>query len=111
MPDLADVQPYENATNPFVKKGYGRVYVQREEDIKTVLQVMARLDDYEYTGYYPKGLVAVFTGEVGLIYTHKFELCMDALTAACWNLGIPIWCISQRNDWFRAAPFKRSDDA
>jgi hypothetical protein len=85
--------------NPFVKKGFGRIYVTKAEDIKFVEKTIKQLDSFEWE-YYPKGLTQVFEGKVELIFTHKFEIDMDALTEVCWQRGVWIWCISQRDeDW------------
>ncbi len=94
------------AFSPFVKKGYGRIYVAMASDVLKVTEVLKEVDLDEYEGYYPKGedsLVTFFHGKVELIYTYKYEACMDAITLACWKEGIWVWCISQASKVFRAA--------
>lgn len=85
--------------NQFIKKGYGRIFVADPEKIDAVKLAMMETDSSEYEGYYPEGLIVPFTGNgQDLIYTHKFEMDIDALTQLCWNRGIWIWCVSQYNN-------------
>ena len=85
------------------RKGYGRIYVLDPSKVQRVEEVGEELDPYEWGPHYKiKGMVAPWpeSGEVELLYTHKFEPDLDALTAACWREGIAIWCISQRGEFF-----------
>ncbi len=77
------------------KKGYGRIYVADETKVQAVLDAIKEIDSYEFDGYYIKDLVAPYKGEVELLYTHKFEIDIDLLTALCWKRGIWIWVISK----------------
>ena len=97
-------------TNHFTKKAYGRIYVMplpshsqvelgQGSLLERVEKIVRGVDEYEW-GYYAKGLVALFNGKVELIYTHKFEPCMDTITLRCWREGISVWCISQRGEFF-----------
>ncbi len=87
--------------NPFIKKGYGRVFVTDESHIEKVKEAMKEVDAYEFIGYFPQDLVTLFAGNgQDLIYTHKFEMDIDKLTELCWTRGIWIWCVSQHNDPF-----------
>jgi len=85
--------------NPFYQKSYGRIYVLDPTKVGRVLEIIKGVDEFEW-GYYIEGLVAPWTGKVELIYTHKFEACMDTITLRCWNECIAVWCISQRDEFF-----------
>jgi len=95
--------------NTFIKKGYGRIYVMalpgQEANVTRVEQIVADLDAFEWS-YYVKGLITAWDGKVKLIYSHKFEPCIDAITFACWQEGIAVWCISQHNEFFGELPEK-----
>lgn len=85
--------------NNFIKKAYGRIYVMDPTKVNRVLKIIEEADEFEW-GYYIKGLVAPWEGKVDLIYTFKFEPCIDLITLRCWREGIAIWCISQREEHF-----------
>jgi hypothetical protein len=91
--------------NPFVKKGYGRIYVMDRSKIKRVAEIVKEVDPDEFECYFPRAgdpLIVSWPedGVVRLIYTYKYEACMDAITARCWREGIAVWCISQRDESF-----------
>lgn len=86
--------------NQMVKKGYGRIYVLDPTKVTRVMEIGRELDRDEWDNYYAQGVVAPWEGKVDLIYTHKFEPCMDALTLECWREKIAVWCISQRDEFF-----------
>ena len=78
--------------NTMTRKGYGRIYVQKDDAILAVEGILRDLDEYEFDGYYPKGLVAHFSKYPEVIYLYKFDdICMNQLTAICWKKGIAIW--------------------
>jgi len=81
-------------------KGFGRIYVDKPENIKKVEQIIKELDEYEFE-YMPVGIVAHFSEYPSVKYTHKFDdMDMDKLTATCWNNGIHIWVFdSGRNEY------------
>jgi len=73
------------------RKGYGRIYVTKPEDVEKVAAIVKELDEFEH-GYLPANLIAPFSEFPRLTYTHKFDgLCMNRLTSACWTKGIYIW--------------------
>lgn len=39
----------------FPRKGYGRIFVEKEEDVKKVEEIMRKLDPDEFGWYYPTG--------------------------------------------------------
>jgi hypothetical protein len=95
--------------NPFVKKGYGRIYVMDPARVKQVAEIVREVDPDEFECYYPQGkrpLIAAWTGTVELVYTFKYEACMDTITARCWRAGIAVWCISQRDEAFTEGPYE-----
>lgn len=80
-------------------KTYGRIFVQKEEDIKVVLDVIAEFFAYE-VNYLGKDVIAVWKGYklieyegrvskyVELVYTHKFEPDLETLIAECMGRGV-----------------------
>jgi hypothetical protein len=87
--------------NCFIQKGFGRIFVRRQEDIDSVVNAIRAIDAFE-ADYLRNDLIAVLspTGTPKLLYTHKFEIDIDALTLYCWQRGICIWCVSQRGEVF-----------
>jgi hypothetical protein len=84
----------------FTRKGYGRIYVEKEEDIPKVKEIIEQMDEYEYS-YMPKDYITTFDDYPSVAYTHKFDsLNIDALTAICWDKGIKIFCLDNgHNEW------------
>lgn len=90
----------------FCRKGWGRIFVEKEEDIQKVKDVMKEIDSYEFEGYYPTGnhlggngeLIAVFNEEnLHAIYTHKFDsMDMTKVLVECWKRGIKCFMIDGR---------------
>ncbi len=81
---------------PFQRKTYGRIFVQREADIDVVTSTVRLVDPSEFD-YMPKKLITVYLAgteaDNPLIYLHKFEIDKIALTQACARKGIWIWCV------------------
>jgi len=93
--------------NTLPHKGYGRIYVPAEEDIKKVEDIILQMDHYEYA-YMPKGMVACIDEYPKVVYTHKFDdLDMDGLTILCWKMGIPIWVYHAGQDDFPEDKYKK----
>lgn len=80
--------------DPFQRKTYGRIFVQKQEDVAEVEQTIREVDEFEF-GYMPKNLIVVYDpiGPNLLTYLHKFEMSKIALTQACLKKGIWIWCV------------------
>lgn len=77
-------------------KGYARIYVQKEEDIETVNQILDKMDEYE-AGYKNKDLVALWEGKhkARLVYNGKYdELDMNKVKSICADEGIFILIFS-----------------
>jgi len=84
--------------NRLTHKGYGRIYVDSQEDIQRVRDIISEIDEFEF-GYLPPKLITVFSDYPQVTYTHKFsDLSMDKLTALCWKRGIKIWVFDAGHD-------------
>lgn len=96
------------AYNTFPRKGYGRIFVEKEEDIPLVEEIIRKMDEYEYD-YLPENLITVFDPNIktfpkdnpkdyfwlDMKYTHKFDsLNLNELQFRCWAVGIKIFCVS-----------------
>lgn len=92
--------------NTFPRKTYGRIFVEKEEDIPKVKEIIRKMDEYEYT-YLPEGLIKVFNPDIRTFpndnpkdhlwldsyYTGKFDsLNLNELQVRCWADGIKIFC-------------------
>lgn len=80
---------YENYDMKFTRKGYGRIFVEKEEDIQKIKDIIKEIDDLEYD-YLHDGLIAVFTKEnYESTYVHKFcDLDMGKVLKIAWQRGI-----------------------
>ena len=80
--------------NTLPRKGYGRILVQKEEDIQKVKDIIKEMDDFEYD-YLPDDMIAVFkTNDVKTVYTLNFDsLDLNELQIRCWEQNIPIMII------------------
>lgn len=78
----------------FSRKGYGRIFVQKEDDIDKVKSIIKEMDEFEYE-YLPKDFIGVFEKDnVETKYTHKFDsLDLIELQLRCWEQNIPIMII------------------
>ena len=90
---------YRSSEMIFFRKGYGRIFVEKEEDIEKVEDIMRSIDEYEFNNYYPTGdyfggnkerLVTVFSQEnFKSIYVGKFDdMCMTEVLKRAWEQGI-----------------------
>lgn len=77
----------------FQRKTYGRIFVQKEEDVAVVLDVLKEVDEYEFSHYAPKDLVGVYGDHKTLVYLHKFEMDKNAIFQACAARGVWVWCV------------------
>lgn len=95
------------SVNTFSRKSYGRILVEKEEDIPKVKEIIRKMDEFEYD-YLPNGLIAVFDPNIktfpkenpkdylwlDMEYTHKFDnLNLNELQFRCWADGIKIFCV------------------
>jgi hypothetical protein len=74
----------------FTYKGYGRIYVERREDISRVYGIMCQLDPYETEEYFPDSLITTADEYPRVVHTGKFELNLKELKEACEAANVPI---------------------
>lgn len=94
------------AYNEFPRKGYGRIFVEKEEDIAKVKEIIRNMDEFEYD-YLPEKLITVFNPNIRIFptdnpkehlvldmeYTYKFDsLDLNELQFRCWAAGIKVFC-------------------
>ena len=92
-----------------MRKSYGRIFVQKEEDIQVVLDVVAEFFAHE-VNYLGKDVIAVWKeykvsqtdGKVykyvPLVFTHKFEPDLETLIAECMARGVWITAFTGHRD-------------
>lgn len=88
---------YKNRSMCFDHKSYGRIFVEKEEDIDKVRDIIKELDEFEYD-YIPKDLITVFNPDPNKSksssYTHKFDdLPMDKVLITAWERGIKCFVV------------------
>ena len=77
----------------FTRKGFGRIYVDKKENIQKVAETIKEMDEFEFD-YLPDKMIATIGEYPDVVYTHKFDsLNLDLLTVECYNKGITIICI------------------
>lgn len=82
----------------FIEKYYGRIYVEKPEQIEQVKKIIEEMDEFEY-GYLPKDLIAVYNGRIDYEYTGKFYAVeLDELMAKCWGKGIKAFYVVKTED-------------
>lgn len=87
----------------FVRKGMGRIFTDRQENIPKIEEIIRQADAYE-ADYQPSDLIAVYTpgDPVELVYAGKFAMDLDALLTACREQGITASCV--KGQPFSGAP-------
>jgi hypothetical protein len=71
-------------------KGYARIFVQKEEDVEIVNNILDNMDEFE-ASYRHKNLVTTFKGKdwIPLIYNGKYSnLDMELAKALCAEKGV-----------------------
>ena len=101
------------AYHTFPRKQYGCIFVEKEEDIEKVKEIICKMDEFEYD-YLPKKLIKVFDPNIktfpkenpkdhlwlDLEYTHKFDsLNLNELQFRCWAAGIKIFCCMNNTEY------------
>jgi hypothetical protein len=77
----------------FTRKGYGRIYVDKKENIEKVKEEIKTMDSFEYE-YLPEEMITTIEEYPSVCYTHKFDsLDLDKLTYNLWLKGIHIFCV------------------
>ena len=86
----------------FDHKGYGRIFVEKHEDIESLKTIMRAIDQYEFDGYYPSGnygggeeLITVFSPEnYHSIYVGKFDdMDITQVLFEAWKQGIRCFAV------------------
>ena len=100
--------------NTFPRKAYGRIFVEKPEDVEKVKSIIKQMDEFEYE-YLPDDFIVPFSVETASIggkqeyvmrlqYTHKFDnLDLNELQFRCWAFGIKVFCCMQggtEDCWF-----------
>ena len=97
------------AYNEFPRKGYGRIFVEKESDIPLVKEIIRKMDEFEYR-YLPENFITVFNPNIrrfnnhvnepkdhlwlDMTYTHKFDsLDLNEFQFRCWAAGIKVFCV------------------
>ena len=85
----------DNYGMKFGRKDYGRIFVEKEEDIEALKDIIREIDDYECNHYLPDDLITVFSNDnFESVYTHKFcDMCMTRVLYKAWAAGIKCFCI------------------
>lgn len=94
---------FDSRLNQFERKYYGRIFVEKEEDIAVVEDVMQEIDEDEFTWYYPtrtlrdpkEELIAVFDKDnLHSVYTGKFEMDLAEVCIRAWKRGVKCFYVS-----------------
>ena len=83
-----------NFNMQFPHKGYGRIFVENEDDIQKLKEIIKEMDKFEY-GYLPDDLITVFCDEnMKSTYTYKFsDMNMTEVMYRAWSKGIKCFCV------------------
>ena len=96
---------YKNREMMFERKGYGRIFVEKDEDVQKVEDIIKEVDEYEFNYYYPTGenfgnfrgqrLVTVYSEEnYHSIYVGKFDdMDISKVLHEAWKQGIHCFAI------------------
>lgn len=95
---------YINYEMKFERKGYGRIFVEKEEDIQAIEDIMKECDPEEFEWYYPTGnylggnnkrLVTTFSEDnFKSIYVGKFDdMDMTKVLKKAWDKGIHCFAV------------------
>ena len=85
----------DNYEMTFDRKGYGRIFVETEEDVQRLKDIINEIDPYEGNHYLPDDLIAVFSDDnFESVYTHKFcDMNMTKVLYKAWSAGIKCFCV------------------
>ena len=95
---------YKNCEMIFERKGYGRIFVEKEEDVQKVEDIIKEFDEHEFEHYYPTGnyvggnnerLVTTFSEEnYKSIYVGKFDdMDISKVLKKAWSQGIHCFAV------------------
>lgn len=95
---------YTNYEMKFSRKGYGRIFVEKEEDVEKVENIIKEIDEMEFKYYYPTGnycggdnkrLVTVYSKEnYESIYVGKFDdMDISQVLNKAWDQNIHCFAV------------------
>lgn len=96
---------FDGRLNQLERKHYGRIFVEKEEDIAVVEDVMREIDEDEFKWYYPtrnfrdpeEELIAVFSEEnLHSVYGGKFEMDLAEVCIRAWKRGVKCFYVKGR---------------
>lgn len=92
---------FDSRLNQLEREHYGRIFVEKEEDIAVVKEVMREIDEDEFEHYYPNGVtpqdefIAVFSEEnLHSVYGGKFEMDLAEVCIRAWKRGVKCFYVS-----------------
>lgn len=104
-----------NPEMKFSRKGYGRIFVEEEEDVQVLEDIMQEIDPYEFEGFYPTGnfvgggpqnrLTTAFSEDnFKSVYIGKFDdMDMIEVLKRAWARGIHCFVVfgkcNEFDDW------------
>ena len=79
----------------FNRKGYGRIFVEKEEDIPKLKQIMSELNEEEMKYYFCDDIITVYRPEnYKAVYTHKFDdMDFTEVLNKAWEAGIKCFVV------------------
>ena len=85
----------EHYNMKFSRKGYGRIFVEKEEDIPKLKQIMYELNEDEMNGYFFDNIITIFNPEnYKAVYTHKFDdMDFTEVLNRAWQAGIKCFVV------------------
>ena len=85
----------ENYEMTFERKGFGRIFVETEEDVEKLKEIIKEIDPYEANHYLPEDLITTFSDDnFESVYTHKFcDMNMVKVLHKAWTRGINCFCV------------------
>lgn len=92
----------DSRLNTFERKYYGRIFVEKEEDIDIIKDIMREINEDEFDNYYPTTknpqdeLITVFSdNNLESVYTYKFdEMDLGEVCIRAWKRGVKCFYIS-----------------
>jgi hypothetical protein len=74
----------------FTYRGYGRIYVLREEDLELAEKLLRNSDPYEYEMYGVPNLITTADNYPHVIYLHKYEPKLRVFRELCKENNLPV---------------------
>lgn len=85
----------EHYSMKFDRKSYGRIFVEKEEDIPKLIDIMKDIDEDEMQYYFTEDIIAVYSPEnYHAVYTHKFDdMDFTEVLNRAWQAGIKCFVV------------------